>query len=79
MKEQVEELTFCFLQSWASEKVPVVSFILTHNALHIFERHKGRKCDPGLITVGVAISENSQQTRRCLFAFLLVVLSDVEA
>lgn len=39
-----------------------MSFILTHNALHIFERHKARKCDPGLITVGgAAISENSRQ------------------
>lgn len=58
------ELTSCSLkggQGDASEEVPVVSFILTHNALHIFERHKDRKCDPGLITAGAAISENSEQ------------------
>lgn len=45
----------------ASEEVPVGSFILTHNALHLLERHKDRKCDPGLITVWAAISENSEQ------------------
>lgn len=66
-------------QGDTSEEVPVGYFILTHNALHLFERHKDRKCDPGLITVWAAISENSEQTRRCLFGFLLLVLSDVEA
>lgn len=45
----------------ASEEVPVVSFIFTHNALHICDGHKDRKCDPGLITVGAAISENREQ------------------
>lgn len=48
-------------QGDALEEVPVGSFILTHNALHLFERHKDRKCDPGLITVWAAISENSEQ------------------
>lgn len=38
-----------------------MSFMPTHNALHIFERHKDRKRDPGLITVGAAISETSEQ------------------
>lgn len=40
--------------------MPVVAFILTHNALRPFEQQKDRKCDPGLITVGAAISENSE-------------------
>lgn len=48
-------------QGEGSEEMPVVAFILTHNALHPFEQQKDRKCDPGLITVGAAISENSEQ------------------
>lgn len=58
-----------------------VSFTLTHNAMPAFAQHKDRKCDRGLITAGAAIFKtvSSEQTRRCLFNFLLVVLSDVDA
>lgn len=38
----------------------ILPLFFTQNPLCEFEQQKGRKCDPGLITAGVAISANGK-------------------
>lgn len=41
--------------------LPTVSPVLTQNPFREFKQQKHRKHDPGLITAGVAISENGER------------------
>ncbi len=56
----MEALTSCSLQRWAGGvgAVPV----LTQKPSREFKQQKHRKCDPGLITAGAAISENGERS-----------------
>ena len=49
---------FLLLAEREGEEGLTVPPVLTQNPLHGFKQQKDRKCDPGLITAGAAISEN---------------------